>query len=53
MKYSSNAHNSQEEKGTRKDVKGVDGRKEHMRHSHHEMGSYSEGTHYHDHHKGK
>jgi len=42
------------ETGTSSDGKReVDGRSEHMRHSHHEMGSYKDGTHFHDHHRGK
>ena len=36
------------EKGTPKDVKGMDGRHEHMRGPKHEMGSYSTGTEHHD-----
>ncbi len=56
MKYEATKKNSQAEKGTGKDVKGVphkDGRSEHMRYSNHEFGEYKEGTHFHDHHKGK
>jgi len=53
MKYQATVKNSQKESGTRKDVKDVDGRKEHMRHSKHEMGTYHEGTDHHDCHRGK
>lgn len=47
------------ESGTRSDVKGVhksdqkDGRHPHMRHSHHEMGEYKEGEHFHHHSRDK
>lgn len=40
------------ESGTAKDSK-MDGRHEHMRYSHHEMGEWKEGKHHHDHHRGK
>ena len=53
MKYQGTVKNSQAEKGTGKDVKAADGRKEHMRHSHHEMGEYKEGHQHHDCHKGE
>jgi len=41
------------ESGTKRDVKGMDGRHPHMRHSHHEMGEYREGSDHHDCHRGK
>jgi hypothetical protein len=54
MKYEGTKKNSQAESGTRKDVKGEkDGRSEHMRHSHHEMGEYKEGHQHHDCAKGE
>ena len=50
------AKEAQRESGTRKDVTGmshVDGRHPSMRHSHHEMGEYKDGTDHHEHHRGK
>ena len=44
---------AERESGTRKDVKGMDGRHESMRYSRHEMGEYREGTDHHDCHRGK
>lgn len=43
----------EKESGTRKDVKGMDGRHESMRYARHSMGEYHEGTDYHDCSKGK
>ena len=51
MKYEATLKNSQEESGTPKDVKGK--HPEHMKYSHHEMGEYKDGEHFHDHHRGK
>ena len=59
MKYQGTVKNSQEEKGTRSDVKGMphphsgDGTHPKMRHSHHEMGEYKTGKDHHEHHKCK
>ena len=44
---------AERESGTRKDVKGADGRSENMRSSRHEMGTYHEGTDHHDCYRGK
>ena len=44
---------AERESGTRKDVKGMDGRSENMRFSRHEMGTYREGTEFHESHRGK
>jgi len=49
-------HEAQAETGTPRDVKGVphvDGRHDHMRGPNHEFGQCHDGTHYHDHHRGK
>lgn len=53
MKYGGNLKNSQEEKGTGKDVKAADGRKTEMRHGNHEFGPERNGKDCHEHHRGK
>jgi hypothetical protein len=44
---------AERESGTKSDVKGMDGRHEHMRGPTHSMGSYGTGSDHHDCHKGK